>query len=235
MNYKIRDMSLRTISQIVFDLETIPGKEKPTPKDVKVPANYTKEETIEKYRNDPKRLAEMWKAQALSYILGRIHSIGFKIGTDPVGVVFDHEDEEATLKAFDKACKDAFEDHYGSSTLYGVTWVGHNIKTFDLPFLWLRARKYDCKTLLHLLGEDPNDIKYQDTMQWGCVTDKYKGFVSLDKLCEFFGLPGKGGMDGSQVYDYWVAGKDQEIADYCVDDTQKTHDVAEKLGIIIPE
>jgi len=45
-----------------------------------------------------------------------------------------------------------------------VTWVGHNIRGFDLPYLWLRARKYKCKTLLKVLGEDPDDIKFKDTM-----------------------------------------------------------------------
>lgn len=226
---------MRTISQIVFDLETIPGETKPTPEDIKVPSNYTKPETIEKYKNDPKRLAEEWKKQALSYIQGRIHSIGFKIGTDPVGVVFHHDDEEQVILQFEEAVLKSFNEHYKNDTMYGTTWVGHNIKKFDLPFLWLRVRKYASPKLLHILGTTPDDIKFQDTMMWGCVTDKYKGFVSLDKLCAFFGLPGKGDMDGSQVYDYWKDGRDEEIAEYCKDDTQKTHDVAEKLGIIIPE
>jgi hypothetical protein len=182
-------MSLRTISQIVFDLETIPGKEKPKPEDIKVPKNYTNEDTIEKYKNDPKRLAEAWKAQSLSYIEGRIHTIGFKIGTDPTGVVFHHDDEENVILQFEEAVLKAFRDHYGNDTMYGTTWVGHNLKTFDLPFLWLRVRKYAGPKLLHILGDTPDDIKFQDTMMWGCVTDKYKGFVCV-RLLEGWQGPG---------------------------------------------
>lgn len=224
---------LRTISQIVFDLETIPGPEKPGPMDIKVPANYKDPVKIEAFRNNPKTLAEAWKKQALSYIDGRIHSIGFKCGTDPAGVVFSHDNEEKVLLDFQAAVVGAFNAHYGNDTVYGTTWIGHNIKTFDLPYLWLRARKYKCGRLLQILGATPDDIKFLDTMMLMCVTDKYKGFVSLDKACLMFGLPGKGGMDGSQVFDYWQAGRDQEIADYCVDDVQKTHDLCIELGAII--
>lgn len=226
---------MRTISQIVFDLETLPGAEKPGPMDIKVPANYKDPVKIEAFRNDPKKIDEAWKKQALSYIDGRIHSIGFKIGTDPTGVVFSHNDERKVLLEFQDAVVSAFNAHYGSDTVYGTTWVGHNIKGFDLPYLWLRARKYNCDKLLQILGLTPDDIKFADTMQWACVTDKYKGFVSLDRACVMFGLPGKGGMDGSQVFDYWQAGRDQEIANYCVDDVQKTHGLAGALGIIIPD
>ena len=225
----------RTISNIVFDLETIPGVNKPGPEDVKVPANYKNPDTIAAYQNDPERLNDIWKQQALSYIEGRIHSIGFKLGSEPVGVVFQHEDEAKVIKLFEEAVLDTFQSHYGADTIYGTTWVGHNIRTFDLPFLWLRVRKYASPRLLHILGERPDDIKFQDTMMVSCVTDKYKGFVSLDKACQFFGLPGKGDVTGKDVFKMWIDGRDQEIADYCKEDVQKTYDLAVNLGIIIPE
>jgi len=225
-------MEERTISQIVFDLETIPGPDKPKPEDIKVPPNYKNPEAIEKYQNDPKRINEQYKKQALSYIEGRIHTIGFKIGTDPVGVVFHHDNEAMVLKGFEEAVVNAFKEHYGNDTAYGTTLVGHNIRLFDIPFLWLRAQKYGCHKLLRIIGATPDDIKFIDTMMVACVTDKYKGFVSLDNACKFFGLPGKGDVTGADVYDLWKAGKDQEIADYCADDVQKTHDLAAKLGVI---
>jgi len=228
-------MKMRTISQIVFDLETIPGENKPGPADIKVPANYKDPVKIEAFRNNKTTLDDAWKKQALSYIDGRIHSIGFKIGTDPTGVVFSGTDEQSVLKLFELEVIKSFNNHYQNDTIYSTTWIGHNIKTFDLPYLWLRARKYKCDRLLQVLGVMPDNIKFLDTMMVACVTDKYKGMVSLDKACVMFGLPGKGDVSGKDVFDMWQAGKDQEIADYCVDDVQKTHDLGQALGMILPD
>jgi hypothetical protein len=50
---------MRTISNIVVDIETIPGLDKPGPDDISVPANYKNPETIEKYRTDPDRINEL--------------------------------------------------------------------------------------------------------------------------------------------------------------------------------
>lgn len=225
---------MRTISQIVFDLETIPGEEKPGPEDIKVPSNYTKPETIEKYRNDPDRINQEWIKQSLSFIKGRIHTIAWKINNEPTQNLWhDGSDEEGLLKRFEEALIKTFRDHYGSDTLYGVTWVGHNIKRFDMPYIWLRARKYKCNTLIKVFGESPRDIKMEDTMLWANF-NSYKEYVSMDAACKLFGLPGKAEMDGSQVFSYWQAGKNKEIGQYGADDVDRTHALAKALGIILP-
>jgi DNA polymerase elongation subunit (family B) len=158
---------MRTISNIVVDIETIPGLDKPGPDDISVPANYKNPEVIEKYRTDPDRINELWIKQSLDFIRGRIHTIAWKINDEPTQSIWhDGTDEEGLLKRFEQALLDTFKEHYGNDTMYGVTWVGHNIKRFDMPFIWLRARKYKCEKLIKMLGESPRDVKMEDTMLW---------------------------------------------------------------------
>jgi DNA polymerase elongation subunit (family B) len=226
---------MRTISQIVVDLETIPGLIKPTPEDIKVPANYKKEETIIAYKNNPENLNAAWVKQSLSFIQGRIHTIAWKVNSETTQTLWhDGSDEGGLLKRFEEALIKTYADHYGTSVMYGTTWVGHNIKKFDMPYLWLRARKYKCDTLLKMLGATPRDIKMEDTMLWANF-NSYKEYVSLDAACKLFSLPGKGAMDGSQVFGAWQAGENKKIGEYGKDDVDRTYNLAEALGIILPE
>lgn len=226
---------MRTISQVVLDIETIPGLEKPGPEDIKVPANYKKAETIEAYKNDPDRINEEWIKQSLNFIKGRVHTIAWKINHEPTQTLWhDGTDEEGLFKRFEQAMIDTFNDHYGNDTTYGTTWVGHNIKKFDMPYMWLRARKYGCDSLIKMFGESPRDVKMEDTMLWANF-NSYKDYVSLDDACKLFGLPGKGRMDGSQVFAFWQAGKNKEIGTYGKDDVDRTYNLGKALGIILPE
>jgi predicted PolB exonuclease-like 3'-5' exonuclease len=102
-----------------------------------------------------------------------------------------------------------------------------------MPFIWLRARKYKCEKLIKMLGESPRDVKMEDTMLWANF-NSYRDYVSLDAACKLFGLPGKGDMDGSKVFKYWQAGKNEEIGMYGAGDVGRTYNLAVALGIIIP-
>jgi hypothetical protein len=122
--------SMRTISNIVVDIETIPGLDKPGPDDISVPANYKNPEVIEKYRTDPDRINELWIKQSLDFIRGRIHTIAWKINDEPTQSIWhDGTDEEGLLKRFEQALLETFKEHYGNDTMYGVTWVGAQYKT----------------------------------------------------------------------------------------------------------
>ena len=62
-------------------------------------------------------------------------------------------------------------------------------------------------------------------MQWAGVGNR----VSLDKLCKALGLPGKGEIDGSKVWDYVRDGRIAEVADYCADDVRKVWAVYRRM------
>ena len=53
--------------------------------------------------------------------------------------------------------------------------------------------------------------------------------ISLDKLCKALGLPGKGEIDGSKVWDYVRDGRIAEVADYCADDVRKVWAVYQRM------
>jgi hypothetical protein len=59
------------------------------------------------------------------------------------------------------------------------------------------------------------------------VLSGYQGgaFAPLDEVAALLGLPGKMGMDGSQVLDAWLAGDTQGIRDYCETDVANTFGV----------
>ena len=50
-----------------------------------------------------------------------------------------------------------------------------------------------------------------------------RGRASLDHVAQLLGLPGKLGMSGEQVFDYWRAGRIAEIRAYCETDVMNTY------------
>jgi predicted PolB exonuclease-like 3'-5' exonuclease len=67
-----------------------------------------------------------------------------------------------------------------------------------------------------------------DTMQ------EWAGFretVSLDALCRALAIasPKAGGLDGSRVYDAWIAGRAEEIAAYCRRDVEAVQAIHRRM------
>ncbi len=111
-----------------------------------------------------------------------------------------------------------------------VSWNGSG---FDLPVLHYRS-------LIHGLvaqrywenGDDDREFRYSnylsryhnrhvDLMD---VLAKHngRGNAPLDEMAKLCGFPGKLGMDGSQVWPAWQAGKEDEIRAYCETDVMNT-------------
>ncbi len=213
---------------LYIDIETIPAGDKPKVEDLKIPGTYKKPESILAWKNDPERLTEIeevYRKTALDPWAGQIVSIAYKLDDDEFG---DEEvmgmwgqSEERLLTAFSEALQ-----HYDRKLvdkMSVVHFVGHNIKSFDIPYLYLRAAKYGLKWLQQVIPNGFQRDRIIDTMEMCAVTarmtpDKY---VGLDKACKFFGLDGKGDIDGSMVYDLYKEGRYQEISDYCKADVER--------------
>ena len=108
---------------------------------------------------------------------------------------------------------------------YEPQLVTYNGSGFDLPVLRYRA-------MLHKLSapglfERPYFNRYSTDALDLC--DALSSFGSstklkLDEVCKIMGLDGKPSeIDGSQVSEYYRAGRIQEIADYCVTDVINTY------------
>ena len=112
-----------------------------------------------------------------------------------------------------------------------VSWNGGG---FDLPVLHYRGLIHGVKAPRYWdLGEDDRDFKWNnyisryhsrhlDLMD---LLALYQGRANapLSDLAQLMGLPGKLGMDGSEVWGAYQAGKLAEIRNYCETDVVNTY------------
>ena len=115
-----------------------------------------------------------------------------------------------------------------------ITFAGHNIKEFDIPFLCRRMliNKIALPDYLNFQHVKPWEQKTFDTFQFWRFGD-YKNFTSLKLLAKILKVPGsKEGMDGSIVGPlYWESDPIKKelnlikIADYCLKDVVTTANI----------
>jgi len=112
-----------------------------------------------------------------------------------------------------------------------VTWNGGG---FDLPVLHYRALLHGISAPRYWdTGELDRDSKwnnYISRFHWRhtdlmdvLASYQPRANAPLDDIARMLGLPGKLGMDGSQVWDAYQAGKLVEIRDYCETDVVNTY------------
>lgn len=112
-----------------------------------------------------------------------------------------------------------------------VSWNGGG---FDLPVLHYRALLHQVVAARYWeVGERAVDFR------WNNYLNRYhyrhidlmdvlalyqpKANAPLDKIATMLGFPGKMGMEGGQVWKYYLAGKLKEIRDYCETDVVNTY------------
>ena len=108
--------------------------------------------------------------------------------------------------------------------------VSFNGKNFDLPVLKYAAMKHEVEAAwLYKMGDKWNNYNQKFSLDWHCdLADAFSDFgasakVKMNELCAAFNLPGKLGIDGSQVMQMFDDGKLQEIRDYCETDVINTY------------
>ena len=110
--------------------------------------------------------------------------------------------------------------------------VTFNGRGFDLPVLKYRALKYGISAPWLCQGQGKWDNYGQRySVDWHCdLMDALSEFgatkpAKLAEICALLGLPGKSGMDGSQVAAYIAAGRIDEVRAYCEADVLSTYRV----------
>jgi 3'-5' exonuclease len=112
-----------------------------------------------------------------------------------------------------------------------VSWNGSG---FDLPVLHYRGLIHSVRAPRYWdTGDDDRDFRYNNYisryhMRHCDVMDLlslYQGraVAPLDEIAQLLGLPGKLGMDGSQVWATYQAGRLAEIRNYCETDVVNTY------------
>ena len=107
--------------------------------------------------------------------------------------------------------------------------VSFNGKNFDLPVLKYRAMKNEIDAaFLYKMGDKWNNYNQKYSLDWHCdLADAFSDFgassrIKMNEVCACLNLPGKTGIDGSMVQDFFDQGRLQEIRNYCETDVINT-------------
>jgi hypothetical protein len=112
-----------------------------------------------------------------------------------------------------------------------ITWNGGG---FDLPVLHYRSLRHGIAAPRYWdTGEIDRDFKWNNYLsryhtRHTDLMDVLAGYqpranAPLDEIAKLLGFPGKLGMDGSQVWDAYLAGQLPSIRDYCETDVLNTY------------
>jgi predicted PolB exonuclease-like 3'-5' exonuclease len=188
-------------SYLVLDIETVPdGALYVAPEVAPGPGGQAADRPFPPlFAHRPVVLGCMWLDE--SYKLKRI------------GVIGENKDERGMLEDF----SDFVEK-------YRPELVTYNGRSFDLPVLALRALRhgvtmgwYYSGRVRHRFSEDGHLDLCDMLSDHGAARS-----VSLDAMARLIGLPGKIGVDGSQVEGMFRAGQLDLIKNYCLADVAQT-------------
>lgn len=231
------------MSNIFLDIETVPGQSNEVIAAINAeiteevatlspPKSYKKEETIaawmakeeERLTSDEEFDARHHKC-GLSGLKGEIISISAAVDDGEAFVVsrsLGDSETDLLIKFWTELTVRLDHPHADH------TWIGHNIRGFDLPFIYHRSVMLCVKPPLYLpKASGPSDRRVYDTMTewagWGRT-------ISQDALATALGLPCKPeGMDGSKVWEMAKAGMIREIAEYNQYDVQTVREIHRRL------
>lgn len=232
--------------KIYLDIETIPsqlpGAREHAAAKVKPPAALKKRESIAAWWDSESAAAieDAYRGQAFNALHGEIISIAITNDHDHEWVACrkQGESEAELLTAFGQVVHGWLQEQSetgpdGRSWPVGEPWfVGHNA-AFDLGFVWRRCAVLGVRLPFKL--PKPTDRVGQ---HYGCTMAEWAGIgyqktVSLDGLCKAFGVPtSKGDLDGSQVFNAWLAGEYDRIATYNLKDTKACQTVWHRMQVV---
>ncbi|NOX09437.1 MAG: 3'-5' exonuclease [Gammaproteobacteria bacterium] len=174
-----------------------------------------------------KRREETGGSDFLRHHLQRIVAISAVLRSDDGVKVW-------SLGDADSSEKELLERFFKGLDRYVPTLVSWNGSGFDLPVIHYRA-------LLHGVscprywdqGENDRDFKWNNYLsryhaRHTDLMEVLAGYqpranVRLDEIASMLGFPGKMGMSGAKVWDYYQDGMIDEIRDYCETDVLNTY------------
>lgn len=216
--------------EITLDIETLPTDRVDVidmlAASIKPPATYKKPDSIAAWMEENKasELDTLIRKTALDGAFGRVCCVGFAVDDEAADTFHDGDE-------IDILCGLLTFLNAQAGDKYTTLFIGHNVAGFDIRFL---VQRYIVNRLPipHLLKHAANAKPWEgekvfDTMvQWAGVG----GRISLDKLCMALGIPTpKGGITGATVYDEWLAGNIEGIAEYCKRDVEATREVSKRM------
>jgi predicted PolB exonuclease-like 3'-5' exonuclease len=186
-----------TRSYLVLDIETVPDPQLYTPPEV---ANGQERPFPPLYAHRPIVLGVCWLDEAY--------------GFQRLGVIGESKEEAGMLADF-SSFAETHRPHL----------VTYNGRSFDLPVIALRCLRHGVP--LRFFFQD-KDYRYRFTDAghidlYDFLSEHGAARIgSLDAIARVMGLPGKVGVDGSQVEGLYNAGQLDTIKRYCLTDVAQT-------------
>ncbi len=232
---------------LYLDIETIPGQD-PAVMDalradaaidkaaVKAPSNYKDEAKIAefiaaKHAEIDAEVDAKWRKTSFDGAYGQLAVIGAAMESgEPVtfwGDAWNQPVYESQILGNFAAWLDS---QIARNEALTTIIVGHYVSDFDLRFIRQRCIMVGVRphaVIARACEAKPweTDKVYDTMVQWAGV----KGSIGLDRLCRAMGLPGKGDIDGSKVWDYVRDGRIAEVAAYCADDVKRARAVHRRM------
>ena len=201
---------------LFFDIETIPADEKI--KEVALAQALSKQNRYQNSKKVTKSKETLYHNTAISGDFGQIFCIGYAIDNQNVEIIKGQEAD--ILKTWWQVADRA------------DLFIGHNIMDFDLRFIFKRSIINKIKPTarhLNLSFARYRNVPIYDTMrEWEKWSQSY---ISLDTLAKALGLESSkdGGINGSQVYDYYLKKKYEAIYEYCARDVELTRKIYKRM------
>lgn len=172
----------------------------------------------------------------LAHPLHRIAAISVVLANSKGVKVWSLGDRDASEKQI-------VERFFKGLERYTPTLVSWNGGGFDLPVLNYRALKLGVEAPRYWdVGDDDRNFRYNNYLarfHWRHIDlmDVISGYqgravAPLDMIATMLGFPGKMGMDGSKVWETWLAGGIDEIRNYCETDVLNTYLVYLRFELI---
>lgn len=217
MTQYYQDFQERPRNKLFFDIETLPADDEN--KDIAIELTISKLITKNGKTKITKKLRDyIFRQTAISGDFGRIFCIGYAINNEVVNII-SGEERQILVKWWQIADR-------------ADLFVGHNIMDFDLRFIFKRSIIHKIKPAakhLNLSFARYRNYPIFDTMrEW----EKWSSsFIKLDTLAKILNLPSSkdGGIDGSQVYDFYLGGEFERIYEYCKRDVVLTRDIYNRM------
>jgi len=101
--------------------------------------------------------------------------------------------------------------------------VTFNGRAFDLPLMEMAAFRYGCSAQDYYQRTRHRFNGHLDLCDWLANYGACRHVGGLNLLSKLLGKPGKMEITGDQVYEFFRAGRVQDINDYCMFDTLDTY------------
>lgn len=204
--------------KVFLDLESVPPE-----KDDHVIGDRVGQMTDEEYR----ALAlngEYGRLLCIGLIIEQDHQIVHRgvLGRDRATLRF-HLDEQRTLRAFWKLL--------GKFNPNRDLLIGCNLLDFDLHFLCLRSIIKGVKPSFQVSFARYRSRPIYDVM-W--EFEHWRHRISLHEMANILGIESskRDGINGGAVYDLFLQGCHQEIADYCLRDVEVTRSIYYRMNFL---